>query len=185
MYSQSDAINQFFGFYEDSASLKIINDIKISWDIYCKHSQGGSNQLRANYMKNNFENYLVKYGNKSKVFTKLGGVHLTRGISPFRVDDLGKYLTEKSANSNDGFLTIRHLIAYRNGKSNIGKSGWKTVDMFLELGRKDQWTVVDLRPFREMLEKGEIKTNKKFTFELNSYDILLISPDDQYPKVNY
>ncbi|WP_436515092.1 hypothetical protein [Ekhidna sp. To15] len=184
-YSSSQEINNFFSQVENETSLKIIEDIRMSWDIYCKHSQGGSNQIRANYMKKNFDYYLAKYGQEAKVFTKLGGIHLTHGKSTFGVDDIGKYLTEKSQQSDRGFLNIRHLIAYRNGKSNIGKSGWKTVTMFLELGRKDQWTVVDLRPFREMLKRGEITTTKKYTFELMSYDLLLISPDDQYPKVNY
>lgn len=186
-YPQSKEINDFFGYFEEGTeAFKIISDIRISWDIYCRSaSSKPSNQLRANHMKKNFENYLKANGADSKVFVKLGGVHLTHGLSPFRVDDMGKYLTEKATQNETGFLTIRHLIAYRNGKSNIGKSGWKGVSMFLELGRKDQWTVVDLRPFREMLKRGEIVTNDKFTHELNSYDLLLLSPDDQHPKVNY
>lgn len=184
-YLSSQEINNFFSQVEDKKSLKMIEDIRMSWDIYCKHTQGGSNQLRANYMKKNFDTYANTHGKESKVFVKLGNVHLTHGLSPFRVNDMGKYLTEKSKQQDKGFLIIRELIAYRNGKSNIGKSGWKSVTMFLELGRKDQWTVVDLRPFREKLQKGEISTNKKFTYELNSYDLLIIPPDDQYPKINY
>lgn len=184
-YLSNEDINSFFAMIENEKSLEIIEDIRMSWDIYCKHSQGGSNQLRANYMKKNFNNYLETHGDDSKVFVKLGNVHLTHGKSPFGVNDMGKFLTEKSIKDQSGFLILRHLIAYRNGKSNIGKSGWKTVKMFLELGRKDQWTVVDLRPFREMLKRGEITANEKFTYELNSYDLLILSPDDQYPKPNY
>lgn len=186
-YAESEEINEFFGNFKDGTeATKIINDIRTSWDIYCRSATGkSSNQLRANHMKQNFENYLMPNATDSKVFVKLGGVHLTHGLSPFRVDDMGKYLKEKATQNKTGFLTIRHLIAYRNGKSNIGKSGWKGVNMFLELGRKDQWTVVDLRPFREMLKRGEIVTNDKFSYELNSYDLLLLSPDDQYPKVNF
>ncbi|MEM7110124.1 MAG: hypothetical protein AAF519_17990, partial [Bacteroidota bacterium] len=74
---------------------------------------------------------------------------------------------------------------YRNGKSNVGKSSWKSTSLFLEIGRKDIWTAVDLRPFRRMMESGELKTSKSIAFELLSYDILLLSPDDQYPTVNY
>lgn len=184
-YLSSKEINEFFSQVENKASLKIIEDIRMSWNIYCKHSQGGSNQLRANYMNKNFDSYLDEHGNEAKVFVKLGGIHLTHGVSTFGVDDVGLYLTEKSKKDGAGFLNIRHLIAYRNGKSNIGKSGWETVTVFLELGRKNQWTVVDLRPIRAMLNRGEITANSKYAFELMSYDILLISPDDQYPKVNY
>ena len=185
-YPQSEELNHFFDLLQDTASQKIIGDLKTSWDIYCKSVLGyGSNQQRADYMKANFENCLNEYGTDVHVFTKLGSAHLARGLSPFGVNDVGKYLTEKAEKNKTGFLSIRQLIAYRNGKSNIGKSGWKMVTMFLELGRKDQWTAVDLRPYREMLRRGEITADKKFTFELNSYDILLIPPDDQYPEVNY
>ena len=184
-YQSSEEINNFFSMIENKESLKTIEDIRMSWDIYCKHTQGGSNQLRANYMKKNFDAYQNKYGKDVKVFTKMGSVHLTHGRSPFGVNDMGKHITEISKQDDSGFLTFRQLIAYRNGKSTIGKSGWKSVTMFLELGRKDQWTVVDLRPFRKMLGQGEITANEKFTYELKNYDILLISPDDEFPKINY
>lgn len=146
---------------------KIVIDIRESWDIYCKSATGvGSNQQRADYMKQNFESYFAEGEARPKVFLKLGGVHLTHYLSPFGVDDIGKFLHEKAKENNTGFLNIRHLIAYRNGKSNIGKSGWKTVSMFLKLGRKDKWTVVDLRPLREQLINGSITTNKEYSYEL-------------------
>lgn len=186
-YQSNQTINDFLN---KSASQpgaeKIVADMRESWDIYCKSATGkGSNQQRANYMKKNFDAYYASNEAIPKVFLKLGGVHLTQGRSPFGVDDMGKYLHEKVAQNNTGFLSIRHLISYRNGKSNIGKSGWKSVTMFLELGRKDQWTAVDLRPFRKQLQEGAISTNDKYAYELMNYDILLISPDDQYDKANY
>lgn len=46
-------------------------------------------------------------------------------------------------------------------------------------------TVLDLRPFRDRLKNGVIKTSKSIEFEIFSYDLLLISPNDQYPKINY
>lgn len=183
-YSSSEELNAFFALIKDPASLKLLSDMQTSWDIYCKSATGqGSNQQRANYMKKNLDEYHEIHGADARVFVKLGNVHLTHGRSPFGVDDVGKYLTEKS--SDAGFLIVRHLITYRNGKSNVDKSAWKSVNLFLQLGRKDQWTVVDLRPFREMLDSGELVTDKHSAYELRSYDLLLISPDDQYPKVNY
>ena len=185
-YIWDEKIDHFFDFFEDSLSLKLIEDIKISWDIYEKNATGkNSNQQRADLMKRYFEQYLVHYGNDSKVVLKLGGVHLTHGLSPFGTDDMGKYLTEKANQNNTGYLSIRHLIPYRNGKSNVGKSSWQDVSQLLELGRKDQWTVIDLRPIRAMLDRGEITVSKNLLHELRSYDLVLLTPDDQYPKVNY
>ena len=185
-YSFSEEIYNFLNQVQEPASIKIIEDIRESWDIYCKSATGQvSNQQRADYMKKNFENYLDQHGAESKVFLKLGSIHLTHGLSHFGVDDMGKFLTEKAASNNTGFLNIRHLITYRNGKSNVGKKGWESTNLFLKTGKKDQWTVVDLRPFRESLNRGEITASKSIVFEIMSYDLLLISPDDQYPKVNY
>ncbi|MEM9681034.1 MAG: hypothetical protein AAF901_12000, partial [Bacteroidota bacterium] len=184
-YPKNTQITNFFSSITNTRSQKVISDIRTSWNIYCEHVKGGSNQLRANYMKKNFEGYLKKYGRNEKVFIKLGGVHLTRGLSPFKVNDVGNYLVDLANKNGKEFLSIRHLITYRNGKSNVGKSAWKSVDLFLKLGIKEQWTLVDLRPFRALLEKGKISTNEQIAYELKSYDLLLISPDDQYPKINY
>ena len=185
-YQNNEILSQFINDFAGKSSVdQIIADIQESWDIYCKSATGkGSNQQRADYMKKNFDNFLAQ-DDTQKVFVKMGGVHLTHGKSPFGVNDLGLYLHKKAKANNSEFVSIRHLITYRNGKSNIGKSGWKSVTMFLELGRKDQWTAVDLRPFRKQLQDGAITTTDKYRYEIMSYDILLISPDDQYDKANY
>ena len=189
-YQQNETIENFFEKFKDNLKAqKIIQDLKITWDIYCKSETGqGSNQQRADYMKHNFDSLYSLASQKEtspKVLVKLGGVHLTHGLSPFRVDDMGKHLHEKSASKGTGFLSIRHLITYRNGKSNIGRSGWKGVGMFLELGRKDQWTLVDLRLFRDKVLSGELTTNEKYLHELTSYDLLLIPPKDKIGTLNY
>lgn len=138
-YPSNDAINHFFSLIKNEESKKVIEDIKKSWSIYCQQVTGrGSNQARANYMKENFETYLDENGSDSKLFLKLGGIHLTHDRSHYNVDDIGKYLSEKAKQNSVGFLNIRHLITYRNGKSNIGKSGWKNTSLLLEIGRKDK-----------------------------------------------
>lgn len=187
-YLNNETINTYFDLISDNWEVnKVIEDLRASWDIYCRYATGkASNQRRANYMKSTFESYINQTEEKDpKVFLKLGGVHLTHGLSQFRVDDMGKYLTERVANKERGFLSIRHLITYRNGKSNVGKKAWQSTSLFLEIGSKEQWTAVDLRPFRKMLEAGTLQTSVGIAFELRSYDILLISPNDQYPKVNF
>jgi len=164
---------------------KIVSDIRKSWDVYCKTALGkGGTQLRANYMKNNIDSYL-KSDEKAKVFLKFGSAHLTHGISPFGVDDLGKHLHQKAIENNTGFLSIYQIIAYRNGKSMTKDSGWKHLSMFLKLGRKVEWTAIDLRPFREKLIEGKITTNDTYSYKIMNYDILLISPNDAYDKPNY
>ena len=188
-YISSPELEDFFSALpKDDKTQKAISDIKTSWDIYYRHvTRNHGNSSRASHMKANFNNYYSKAEKSAtpKVFLKMGGIHLAKGISWFGVDDIGKYVTEKSVENGTEFLSIRHLRPYKNGKSNIGKPGWKEVSLLLELGRKDQWTVVDLRPFREMLLEGKITTNKKYEFELKSYDLLLLSPSDTIGEPNF
>lgn len=97
-----------------SEAYKIIADLRASWDIYFKSASGlSSNQPKANYMEQNFEAYYnTQSESKPKVFLKFGSVHLIRGISPFGVDDMGKFLTEKAKKNNTGFLSIRQMLPY-------------------------------------------------------------------------
>lgn len=186
-YQENEVINDYLNsFQQNPEAMKLIADLRKSWDIYCKAvTGGGSNQDRADYMKENFEDYYAKAGEDAKVLLKLGNVHLTHSLSPFYVDDMGKMLHEKAEQNGTGFLSIRHLMAYQNGKSNVGKSGWQSVGMFLQLGRKTEWTVVDLRPFRKQLADGSIKANEKYTYEIMNYDLLLLPPDDSFDQPNY
>lgn len=187
-YDSNTEINNYFkGFGNNQEAMNIISSMKESWDIYCKSVSGrNSNQQRADLMKRNCIEYFSAAGTKDpKVFLKFGSVHLTHGLSPFGVDDMGKFLHERSNNDSTGFLSIRYLISHTNGRSNLGRPGWSRTSMFLELGRKDQWTAVDLRPFRAQLKKGLITADENMTFELMSYDILLLSPNDRYAKTNF
>jgi len=174
---------------EDDLTKPRIEALQTSWDIYCKNESGqNSNQQRADYMKKNFDKYLINSyqdDGETKVFVKLGNVHLTKGISPFGVDDMGKYLSKKAKEYGTGFLNIRHLARYRNGKDLIGKKGWESVTLFMGLGKKDEWALIDLRPIRKRLEMGEFTADKSIAFEIRSYDMILIPPDDQKSTPNF
>jgi len=187
---EDPTLQSFFQQFEgDDLAKSRIEALRTSWDIYCKNESGlNSNQQRADYMKKNFDNYFgksVQGKGEAKVFVKLGNVHLTKGKSPFGVDDMGKYLSEKAEENDSGFLNIRHLARYRNGKDLIGKKGWESVTLFMELGKKDVWTLIDLRPILQKLRNGELQADKSITFEINSYDMILIPPNDQKSILNF
>lgn len=173
----------------DKASKDRVKDIRTSWSIYCDSENGkGSNQKRANYMKANFDSLLnVTSATEAqpKVFLKFGSVHLAKGLSPYGVDDIGKYVNEIADKSQSGFLNIRHLKRYRNGKDLIGKKGWENSTNFMKQGLKDQWTLMDLRPLRALLADGKLNCTKAEAFEIRSYDFILISPNDHSAKQNF
>lgn len=160
-----------------------------SWNIYCElENNRPSNQKRANYMKANFDSLLTiasATNEKPKVFLKFGSVHLTRGKSPYGVDDIGQHVREIADRNKSGFLTIRQLKRYLNGKELIGKRGWENSTNFMKQGKKDQWALIDLRPVRALLASGKLTCSKQEAFEIYSYDLMLISPNDHKAKQNF
>ena len=90
----------------------------------------------------------------------------------------------KKKENNTGFLAIRHVYRFRNGKDQVGKKGLKNTSFLMQLGKKETWTMIDLRPLKKMLKKGLIKVDKGTAWELNSYDLFLISPNDSKGKIN-
>lgn len=187
---RNETLDQFLqAVSTDEESRDRVADIHKSWEIYCDSESGrGSNQKRANYMKVNFDS-LLRVANANsrqpKVFLKFGSVHLTRGKSPFGVNDIGQHVSMIADRNQSGFLTIRHLKRYLNGKDLIGKKGWGEVTSFMRLGKKDQWTLIDLRPLRALQAAGKLTCTKREAFEINSYDLMLISPDDHKAKQNF
>lgn len=169
---------------KNQEAIKIVKDMQESWDIYCKEVSGvWSSQQRAEVMKSNYDDYFKRMKSGEKVFVKMGNVHLTHNISPFGVDDLGKYLSRQDSIENTGFLNIRFFNPYLNGKY-IGNNS--SVSMLQSVGDNKKWTVIDLRPIRELLIKKEIQLNEKYTYEIMNYDLLLLSPADIYDnKSNY
>ncbi|MCE7990322.1 MAG: hypothetical protein HEP71_00020 [Roseivirga sp.] len=163
--------------------------MRTSWNIYCElENNRPSNQKRADYMKANFDSLLTvaaATSEKPRVFLKFGSVHLTRGKSPYGVNDIGQHVKEIADQNNSGFLTIRHMKRYRNGKDLIGKNGWKESTSFMKQGKKDQWTLIDLRPVRALLAEGKLTCTKREAFEIYSYDLMLISPNDHKAKQNF
>lgn len=187
---EDEDIQSFFAhFKENKLAQDRIHAVKVSWEIYCKNERGlSSNQDRGDYMKANFDSLYVQALQKEanpKVFVKLGSVHLSKGTSIFRVDDMGKHLHEKAVENQSSFLNIRHLRRYRNGKDLIGSRGWESVGLLMKVGKKEEWTLTDLRPLRERLLTGELTADKNITYELKNYDFLLIPPNDKKAKANF
>lgn len=181
-------LEQFFSYFQGNELAQgRITAIKKSLTIYCKsEKQEPSNQLRADYMKANFDTFYeqqLSENEESKVFLKMGNVHLTHGLSPFGVHDLGEHLSQKSEETEKEFLIIRQLRMYQNGKDLSEKTG--ELILLKSLGDDKLWTIVDLRPVRKMLASGEFTADAKTEFEIYSYDLLLIPPDDQRSTFNY
>ncbi|WP_298897169.1 hypothetical protein [uncultured Psychroserpens sp.] len=187
----NETLNAFFSkFDSNDSAIKYINALKTSMGIYCKQeTASGGNQERADYMKSNFMikyNQLLKKEAKPKVVLKLGSVHLTHSTSQLGVNDIGKFLSEKAKANNTEFLSFFYLPRYKNGEDLINNDQFKSLSIVLSLGKKNKWTLIDLRPIRKMMLEGQLNTkNEIVAFGLISYDFVLIPPDDKNGTLNY
>ncbi len=182
-YQTNGAINAYLkSIKENQEAVGIVNALRESWDIYCKEVSGKwSSQQRADLIKSNYREYTRSKKKTGKVFIKMGNLHLTRNTSPYGVNDLGKYLTQRDSIENTGFLNIRFFNPYLNGRYKAKSSSVSTLQ---SVGDKERWTVVDLRPIREQLIRKEIQLNENYTYEIMSYDLLLLAPADVYDRRN-
>ena len=187
----NEVLNAFFAKFDNNESaVKYINTLKTSIGIYCKQeTASGGNQDRANYMKSNFMakyNQMLEKEIMPKVLLKFGSVHLTHSTSQLGVNDIGEFLSDKAKANNTEFLSFFYLPRYKNGKDLINSDGFKDLSVVLSLGKINKWALVDLRPIRDMLLNGKLKTqNQIIAFGLNSYDFVLIPPDDKNGTLNY
>lgn len=166
---------------KNSQALKIADDIRMSWEIYCNEASGAfASQQRADYMKSNFDSYFGKR-KPQKTLIKMGNIHLTHNESPFGVNDLGKHITMKAETESFGYINIRFFNPYLNGKYKGNRSSLK---MLKSIGLKNQWTVVDLRPIRKLILNNKLNTNDQYLYEILNYDILLLAPSDRYDNKN-
>ncbi|MFD2587963.1 hypothetical protein ACFSQJ_13540 [Croceitalea marina] len=159
-----------------------------SWNIYCWFVQKkGGSAARVKYMRRKFDSLYSIATQKEKlpkVLAKLGGVHLTHGNSIYGRYDVGRHLHEKAKANNTQFLAIRHVRRYKNGQDQINKSGWSNTSFLMQMGKKDKWALIDLRPLKEMVEEQGLSVDKGTAWELKNYDWFLISPNDSKGKIN-
>lgn len=182
-------MHQYLTLLSEEKELKnYVTELKNSWKIYCRFVKGkGGSTLRAKYMRSKFDSLYTVASKKEKlpkVLVKLGGVHLTHGNSQYGRYDVGRHLHDKAKENNTNFLAIRHVWRYKNGKDQVGRSSWKNTSFLMQMGKKDQWTLIDLRPIKKLVEENNLLVDKGTAWELKNYDWFLISPNDSKGTIN-
>jgi len=190
---KDEKINAFLDvFPKDHADAqKIIRAFRVSWQVYCDNEQRNykkANQSRADYMKENFQkgfNRAFTEEAQPRVFAKMGDLHLSSGITQLGVDDIGKYMFELAEKKGLKATNIRHIRRYYQSKNKMTDYLDGSVDWihfwrpYVELGKKDEWVIIDLRPFRKPLAKGQLKMKEWNAYDIQHYDFMLISPEDR------
>lgn len=189
---EKSVLDFFNSFKKDNIKAqKIIDDLKISWDIYI-HWRDDSHADRISYMRANFMNHYnaaLKKEKLPKVLVKIGSLHASKMIA-LNAFDIGN-LTEELAQSNNTISTSINSWQLFTKDPKTGEiinnmekyKSFARYRSFTNLAKKDQWAIIDLKPIRESIEKGVIQLPQNGDYHklrklIYSYDYQLLLPVD-------
>lgn len=168
---------------------KIVKALNISWDIYNRNSiRGGqSHQRRVSYMRRNFLEMQEEVGIDSKFFLKIGSLHASKGYS-FNAYDVGNIINDYSIKHDKNSLHIRIVQRfYKNGNKVIDYS--QNDPVFSSFGKKNEWTVIDLRELRQLMKSSSLSYQESYPmhslkYNVENFDLILIPPVDRKQITN-
>ncbi len=186
------AVINFFNSFskENTIAQTIINDLKISWDIYIRW-RDDSHVDRISYMRNNFlkhYNQALKTERQPKVFTKIGSLHASKILSNGAFD-IGHLTQELAEKNNTESVTINTWVPFHQTKDGLEnnfekyKRSYRRYSLFTHLADKNQWVIVNLKQIRNDISKGKttLPTHgdyHKLKKLISGYDYLFIAPTD-------
>jgi len=187
------AVNDFFNAFKktNAAAQDIINNLKVSWDIYIRW-RNDSHVDRISYMRNNFMTHYKKalhQEKRPKVFTKIGSLHASKLISngAFDIGNLTEELGQKNGTVS---TTINTWVPFSKTKDGVQnnlekyKRSYGRYKVITTLAKQDQWTIINLKSIRKELlngnlvlpNNGDYHKLKKLIF---SYDYQIMLPANE------
>lgn len=177
---------------------EIAEALRITNSIYLKGVQRKyyeQNSDRVTYMKQNLGNFLNSESfdlSKDKMLLKMGAVHTGRGFSPLSLFEIGNTLSELAEFNGNSSLHINFNCRFYIDKgkeiddlADSTSYGYRFKGLF-QMAKKDQWTVIDLRPLRSKVFYNRAFKLDEIILELfKNYDWFIMPPLDFDPVPNY
>ncbi|MFD2824515.1 hypothetical protein ACFS5M_12605 [Lacinutrix iliipiscaria] len=177
---------------------KIVEDLLISNQIYFTQNKGNyweSNRLRTENFIRNFKNGLDSNNfdfESDKMLIKVGGLHTAKGMNSYRMFDIGNTVFELARINNKSSLHICFMSRYSFDNDTIVDAmddtkswNYRSFKDFIQMGKKDQWTIIDLRPLRNYVYyKRKYLINDSIKEYFDRYDIIIIKPLEISTQLN-
>lgn len=157
-----------------------------SMKIYGSNYQRGgySHAKRVSYIRRKFEEVLKNITPNEKLLVRIGALHTARSHR-LGAYDIGNLAQTRNLSSVSFTTTNRY---YQTEDALIDR--WKdrqdrqTQFAFYQMGRKDQWVLINLRRLRTAWQKDDFQLANDYNDHLlrqiiEDYDYLLVSPTDQ------
>lgn len=175
----------------------IIESLQFSldyWQMYGNKEFYKKNKLDAQrnkrLLKASFQNQSFDLS-QDKVFVKMWRGHLTNGVTSRGFYGIGNTLMELAAYHGNNSLTIGVLGRYKmkDGVNTdiLNEGGYISPlhRVFIELGQKDHWVLIDLRAFTEAFNYGNYHTTLALQTMMARFDMILIPKTDSKASLNY
>ena len=183
----------------ESKNIEIIEALKQSSAIYLLYNNRKwyeNNATRIKYMKSQLRKGLTDLNfdlSKDKLLIKMGGYHLSKGFSPLSIYEVGNTLNEIAEYHGNTALNIGFMSRYSKDGEEITDNYtsdnryYKDRKDLLQMGKKDEWVVIDLR----QMIKGHFYYPKKYNLNpqlaelVQRYDLLVIPKIEVEGILNY
>ena len=182
-----------------SSNIEVIDALKKSSAIYLLYNNRKwyeNNTTRIKYMKSQLRKGLDHLDFNladDKLLIKMGGYHLSKGFSPLSIYEVGNTLNEISefygnTTLNIGFTT-RFYMENNELKDNYHSENKYYVNQknLLQMGKQDQWVVIDLRPLIKCYYyyPKRFNLNKQLAELAQRYDLIVIPKVEVEGILNY
>lgn len=153
------------------------------------------NSERIDYMKKNLREGFARTKfdiKKDKMLLKMGGVHTSKGFSPLSLFEVGNTLHELATFNGNNSVHIDFLSRFyvdENGKeidSLADKNAFRyRSKAFLQMAKKDQWTIIDLRPLRKKFLHYNRTLDAIILDIFKQHDVVIIPKIEIAPTRNF
>jgi hypothetical protein len=199
----SKEVNQFLesAAKENPQNKRIAEAIKFTTEVYYLNDNKirkyyEANSRRVGYMKANLAEGFARLKfdlKKDKMLLKMGAVHTGRGFSDLSLFEIGNTLTELAAFHGNRSLHIefgsRYYVAAAGKEVDAldDKNGFLyRYQALLQMGRKNKWTLIDLRPLRQnVFYRRQFKLDPIVLEIFKNQDFYIIPKIEIEPKPNY
>ena len=179
---------------------RIAEAIKFTTEVYYLNDDKirkyyEANNRRVGYMKTNLAEGFARLKfdfKKDKMLLKMGAVHTGRGFSDLSLFEIGNTLSELAAFQGNRSLHVEfgsryYVVNGREVDALDDKSGFLyRYQALLQMGRNDQWTVIDLRPLRQnVFYWRQFKLDPIVLEIFKNQDLYIIAPTEKVPTPNY
>ncbi|MEQ8707144.1 MAG: hypothetical protein RIC19_24645 [Phaeodactylibacter sp.] len=184
---QEPAVQAYFSALEAHSpeAEALLNDLKISWDIYDRYRGGASHGDRVQYIRNNFQKQYDRHG-APKVFVKIGRLHASKVKSGGELDlgELTHRLASEAGQKSTNIAVWNRY--YHDEKGEVvdlleTRNRYYSQNLPLILqARKDDFALIDLRPIREAVANGQVAPpeSERLQALINGFDYELLLPAD-------